>query len=69
MAGHGMRQCIRDITGYLIIIIAIATLGSLQFGFHLVSRSPPSDPHDDNIDVPRCQRLWPHGSNCHRPPG
>lgn len=37
MAGRGMRQCLRDITAYLVLVIAIATLGSLQFGFHLVS--------------------------------
>ena len=27
---------LRDISGYLILLIAITTLGSLQFGFHLV---------------------------------
>jgi hypothetical protein len=27
---------LRDVSGYLILLIAITTLGSLQFGFHLV---------------------------------
>lgn len=43
MAGHGIRQCLNDITAYLILLIVISTLGSLQFGFHLVRRPPSSD--------------------------
>lgn len=37
MAGRGIRQCLHDITAYLIVLIVVATLASLQFGFHLVS--------------------------------
>ena len=36
MASGGMRQCIQDITPYLLFLIFISTLGPLQFGFHLV---------------------------------
>lgn len=36
MANSGMRQCIRDVTLYLLFIILFSTLGPLQFGFHLV---------------------------------
>lgn len=36
MAPSGVRQCIRDVTVYLIFIIFFSTLGPLQFGFHLV---------------------------------
>lgn len=36
MASGGMRQCIKDITPYLLLLIFISTLGPLQFGFHLV---------------------------------
>lgn len=36
MALGGVRQCIRDVTLYLIFLIAVTTLGPLQFGFHLV---------------------------------
>lgn len=32
MAGFRLR----DISAYLVLLIAITTLGSLQFGFHLV---------------------------------
>ncbi|KND86615.1 putative metabolite transport protein [Tolypocladium ophioglossoides CBS 100239] len=43
MAGGSMRQCLRDITFYLVLVIAIATLGSLQFGFHLAELNAPQD--------------------------
>ncbi|POR38066.1 Putative metabolite transport protein [Tolypocladium paradoxum] len=43
MAGRGMRQCLRDVTFYLVLVIAIATLGSLQFGFHLAELNAPQD--------------------------
>ncbi|KAF4957508.1 hypothetical protein FSARC_11276 [Fusarium sarcochroum] len=41
MAGSGFR--LRDISGYLILLIAISTLGSLQFGFHLAELNAPQD--------------------------
>lgn len=44
MAGRGIRQCLHDVTAYLILLIVITTLGSLQYGFHLVS-SAPLTPH------------------------
>ncbi|KAJ4124306.1 Bifunctional purine biosynthesis protein PurH [Fusarium equiseti] len=34
---------LRDISGYLILLIAITTLGSLQFGFHLAELNAPQD--------------------------
>ncbi|PNY28212.1 metabolite transport protein [Tolypocladium capitatum] len=43
MAGRGMRQCLRDITVYLVLVLAIATLGSLQYGFHLAELNAPQD--------------------------
>jgi len=36
MASGGVRQCIRDVTPYLLYLMLVATLGPLQFGFHLV---------------------------------
>ncbi|RCI13018.1 hypothetical protein L249_1095 [Ophiocordyceps polyrhachis-furcata BCC 54312] len=36
-------RCSRSITAYLILIIAIATLGSLQFGYHLAELNAPQD--------------------------
>ncbi|GJN67817.1 MFS glucose transporter [Purpureocillium lilacinum] len=43
MANRGVRQCLSDITFYLVTIIAIATLGPLQFGFHLAELNAPQD--------------------------
>ncbi|KAF7874372.1 hypothetical protein EAF04_003043 [Stromatinia cepivora] len=43
MASGGMRQCIQDITPYLIFLIFISTLGPLQFGFHLSELNAPQD--------------------------
>jgi hypothetical protein len=34
--GAGGRSWTRGITAYLIILVAIATIGPLQFGYHLV---------------------------------
>jgi hypothetical protein len=36
MASLGIRQCVRDVTVYLVVLIAITTIGPLQFGYHLV---------------------------------
>jgi len=36
MASAGIRQCLRDITFYLIALIVISTLGPTLFGYHLV---------------------------------
>ncbi|KHN94852.1 General substrate transporter [Metarhizium album ARSEF 1941] len=43
MAGRGIRQCLHDITAYLIVLIGVATLASLQFGFHLAELNAPQD--------------------------
>ncbi|CAM1509386.1 Fc.00g031250.m01.CDS01 [Cosmosporella sp. VM-42] len=43
MAGHGLRQCLHDITAYLILLVTVSTLGSLQFGFHLAELNAPQD--------------------------
>lgn len=37
MSSGGLRQCVRSVTPYLILIVAISALGPLQFGLHLVS--------------------------------
>ncbi|KAI0134038.1 general substrate transporter [Xylariales sp. AK1849] len=39
----GLRQCIRDVSPYLILLIVISTSGSLQFGFHLAELNAPQD--------------------------
>lgn len=38
----GLRQCMRDVSPYLLLLIAISTLGPLQFGFHLVRAVAPT---------------------------
>ncbi|KAI1336675.1 general substrate transporter [Xylariaceae sp. FL0016] len=43
MASSGLRQCIRDVSPYLIVLVAISTLGPLQFGFHLGELNAPQD--------------------------
>ncbi|KAH8807998.1 general substrate transporter [Xylogone sp. PMI_703] len=43
MAASGLRQCLRDVTFYLVSIIAVSTLGSLLFGFHLAELNAPQD--------------------------
>ncbi|KAI1394436.1 general substrate transporter [Hypoxylon trugodes] len=43
MSPSGLRQCIRDISPYLILLVAISTLGPLQFGFHLAELNAPQD--------------------------
>lgn len=44
MAGQGLRQYLNDVSPYLILLIAVSTLGSLQFGYHLVRVSPTLAP-------------------------
>ncbi|ORY68890.1 general substrate transporter [Pseudomassariella vexata] len=39
----GLRQCVHDVSPYLILLIAISTLGPLQFGFHLAELNAPQD--------------------------
>ncbi|KAI0383412.1 general substrate transporter [Hypomontagnella monticulosa] len=43
MSSSGLRQCIRDVSPYLILLVAISTLGPLQFGFHLAELNAPQD--------------------------
>ncbi|KAH7360170.1 general substrate transporter [Rhexocercosporidium sp. MPI-PUGE-AT-0058] len=43
MASTGVRQCIRDVTLYLVYLIFISTLGPLQFGYHLSELNAPQD--------------------------
>ena len=42
-----MRQCVRNLTPYLVFMMAIITLGPLLFGFHLVcfSARPHASPY------------------------
>ncbi|KAI0836567.1 general substrate transporter [Hypoxylon sp. FL0890] len=42
-SSSGLRQCIRDVSPYLILLVAISTLGPLQFGFHLAELNAPQD--------------------------
>ncbi|OAR05801.1 hypothetical protein LLEC1_07477 [Akanthomyces lecanii] len=43
MAGEGAGRGLRDITFHLIALLVIATLGPLQFGFHLAELNAPQD--------------------------
>ncbi|KAI8630048.1 general substrate transporter [Xylariaceae sp. FL1651] len=38
-----LRQCIRDVSPFLLLLIIISTLGPLQFGFHLAELNAPQD--------------------------
>ncbi|KAI5856190.1 general substrate transporter [Durotheca rogersii] len=43
MPSHGLRQCIGDVSPYLILLVIISTLGPLQFGLHLAELNAPQD--------------------------
>ncbi|VUC20968.1 unnamed protein product [Clonostachys rosea] len=43
MADQGLGQYLQDITTYLILLIIIATSGSLQFGYHLAELNAPQN--------------------------
>ncbi|KAK2044786.1 general substrate transporter [Colletotrichum somersetense] len=43
MAPSGLRQCMHDVSLYLIVLILVSTLGPLQFGFHLAELNAPQD--------------------------
>ncbi|XP_044715649.1 sugar transporter domain-containing protein [Hirsutella rhossiliensis] len=43
MAGSGVRQCLRNVTVYLLLLVTISTLGPLQFGLHLAELNAPQD--------------------------
>ncbi|KAI0017419.1 general substrate transporter [Xylariomycetidae sp. FL0641] len=43
MAPNALRQCIRDVSPYLIFLVAVSTLGPLQYGFHLAELNAPQD--------------------------
>ncbi|KAI9742365.1 MAG: hypothetical protein M1818_003898 [Claussenomyces sp. TS43310] len=43
MAPTSIRQCMHDLTFYVVLIIAISTLGPLQYGFHLAELNAPED--------------------------
>jgi hypothetical protein len=49
MASGGIRQCLRDVTLYLVFLMSIITLGPLLFGFHLVCLPIPPFPFIANI--------------------
>jgi hypothetical protein len=40
-----MASALGDVTPYLVVLVAVATLGPLQFGYHLVrlKLAPPRD--------------------------
>lgn len=54
MADQGLGQFLQDITTYLILLIIIATSGSLQFGYHLV-RPLPEASRSNLLPDQRCQ--------------
>ncbi|TGJ80027.1 hypothetical protein E0Z10_g8735 [Xylaria hypoxylon] len=43
MATTTLRQCMRDISPFLLLLVFISTLGPLQFGFHLAELNAPQD--------------------------
>ncbi|KAI1294351.1 general substrate transporter [Xylaria venustula] len=43
MATTMLRQFTQDVSPFLILLVAISTLGSLQFGFHLAELNAPQD--------------------------
>ncbi|KAF2965603.1 hypothetical protein GQX73_g7970 [Xylaria multiplex] len=43
MATTTLRQCINDISPFLLLLVLISTLGPLQFGFHLAELNAPQD--------------------------
>ncbi|KFZ03108.1 hypothetical protein V502_11226 [Pseudogymnoascus sp. VKM F-4520 (FW-2644)] len=43
MASSGIRQCVRNLTPYLVFLMLIITLGPLLFGFHLAELNAPED--------------------------
>ncbi|KAI1632643.1 general substrate transporter [Biscogniauxia mediterranea] len=57
MAPSGLRQCIRDVSPYLILLLTISTLGPLQFGFHLAELNAPQDVISCRVRVPASSRL------------
>ncbi|KAL6857423.1 Bifunctional purine biosynthesis protein PurH [Amphichorda felina] len=43
MAGRSVRQCLHEITAYLILLVTISTIGSLQYGYHMAELNAPQD--------------------------
>ncbi|KAI0101702.1 general substrate transporter [Nemania sp. FL0031] len=43
MTNTTLRQCMRDVSPYLLLLVIISTLGPLQFGFHLAELNAPQD--------------------------
>ncbi|PHH62124.1 hypothetical protein CDD81_7555 [Ophiocordyceps australis] len=43
MTDDGIKERLRRPNGYLTLLVAIATLGSMQFGFHLAELNAPED--------------------------
>ncbi|KAI1322131.1 general substrate transporter [Xylariaceae sp. FL0255] len=43
MASTSLRQCIRDVSPFLILLVVTSTLGPLQFGYHLAELNAPQD--------------------------
>lgn len=43
MATTTLRQCMRDVSPYLLLLVIISTLGPLQYGFHLAELNAPQD--------------------------
>ncbi|KFY07368.1 hypothetical protein V492_07200 [Pseudogymnoascus sp. VKM F-4246] len=43
MASSGARQCVHNLTPYIVFLMSIITLGPLLFGFHLAELNAPED--------------------------
>ncbi|KAI1501329.1 general substrate transporter [Biscogniauxia marginata] len=57
MASSGLRQCVRDVSPYLILLLSISTLGPLQFGFHLAELNAPQDVISCRVRLPASSRF------------
>ncbi|KAI0390554.1 general substrate transporter [Xylariaceae sp. FL0594] len=52
MAPTALRQCVRDVSPFLLLLVGVSTLGPLQFGFHLAELNAPQDVITCNVENP-----------------
>ncbi|OLN87064.1 putative metabolite transport protein [Colletotrichum chlorophyti] len=72
MAPSGLRQCMHDVSLYLVLLIAVSTLGPLQFGFHLAELNAPQDVltcRKKSISTKSTMLGWVHSKSPQTAPG
>ncbi|KAI1810453.1 general substrate transporter [Poronia punctata] len=52
MASTTLRQCVRDVSPFLLLLVIVSTLGPLQFGFHLAELNAPQDVISCHVQKP-----------------